>query len=33
LWRAAMLRVYRIPYSTNVERVALALGLKRLTVE
>ena len=28
-----MLRVYRIPYSTNVERVALALGHKGLTVE
>jgi glutathione S-transferase len=28
-----MLRVYRIPYSTNVERVALALGFKGLAVE
>lgn len=28
-----MLRVYRIPYSTNVERVALALGHKGLAVE
>jgi glutathione S-transferase len=28
-----MLRVYRIPFSTNVERVALALGLKDLEVE
>lgn len=28
-----MLRVYRIPYSTNVERVALALALKGLEVE
>lgn len=28
-----MLRLYRIPYSTNVERVALALGHKRLEVE
>ncbi len=28
-----MLRVYRIPYSTNVERVALALGHKRVSVE
>lgn len=28
-----MLRVYRIPYSTNVERVALALGHKGLEVE
>jgi glutathione S-transferase len=28
-----MLRVYRIPHSTNVERVALALGLKGLAVE
>jgi glutathione S-transferase len=26
-------RVYRIPFSTNVERVALALGYKRLEVE
>jgi glutathione S-transferase len=28
-----MIRVYRIPYSTNVERVALALGHKRVEVE
>jgi glutathione S-transferase len=28
-----MIRVYRIPYSTNVERVALALGHKRVAVE
>jgi glutathione S-transferase len=28
-----MLRVYRFPYSTNVERVALALGHKGLEVE
>ena len=28
-----MIRVYRIPYSTNVERVALAAGHKRLAVE
>lgn len=28
-----MLRLYRIPYSTNVERVALALGHKGLEVE
>jgi len=28
-----MLRVYRIPYSTNVERVSLALGLKGLAAE
>jgi glutathione S-transferase len=28
-----MLRVFRIPYSTNVERVALALGHKALAVE
>jgi glutathione S-transferase len=28
-----MLRVHRIPFSTNVERVALAAGLKGLTVE
>ena len=27
------MRVYRIPFSTNVERVALALGHKRLQVE
>jgi glutathione S-transferase len=27
-----MIRVYRIPYSTNVERVALALGHKRVEV-
>jgi glutathione S-transferase len=27
------MRVYRIPFSTNVERVALALGHKRLDVE
>ncbi len=30
---AQRLRVYRIPYSTNVERVALGLGHKRLDVE
>jgi len=28
-----LLRVYRIPFSTNVERVALAAGHKRLPVE
>lgn len=28
-----MIRVWRIPFSTNVERVALALGHKRLAVE
>jgi len=28
-----MIRVWRIPFSTNVERVALALGHKRLEVE
>ncbi|HYN52707.1 MAG TPA: glutathione S-transferase family protein [Thermoleophilaceae bacterium] len=28
-----MLRVYRIPFSTNVERVALALGHKGMAVE
>jgi glutathione S-transferase len=28
-----MLRIYRIPYSTNVERVALALGHKGLEAE
>ncbi len=28
-----MIRVFRIPYSTNVERVALALGHKRVEVE
>ena len=28
-----MIRVHRIPYSTNVERVALAAGVKRLQVE
>jgi glutathione S-transferase len=28
-----MIRVYRIPHSTNVERVALALGHKRVEVE
>src|SRR6187397_586120 len=27
------MRIYRIPFSTNVERVALALGHKRLEVE
>ncbi len=27
------MRVYRIPFSTNVERVALALGHKGLEVE
>ncbi len=27
------MRVYRIPFSTNVERVALGLGHKRLDVE
>lgn len=28
-----MIRLYRVPYSTNVERVALALALKGLRVE
>ena len=28
-----MLRVYRIPFSTNVERVALAAGYKQLPIE
>ena len=28
-----MIRLYRIPYSTNVERVTLALAYKRLAVE
>src|SRR4029079_9417986 len=28
-----MLRLYRAPFSTNVERVALALGFKGLEVE
>ena len=27
------LRVYRIPFSTNVERVALAAGHKQLEIE
>jgi len=31
--RGVMLRVHRIPHSTNVERVALACALKRLEVE
>ena len=28
-----VLRVYRIPFSTNVERVALATGHKGLAIE
>ena len=28
-----MIRVHRIPYSTNVERVALAAGAKGIAVE
>jgi hypothetical protein len=28
-----MIRVWRIPFSTNVERVALALAHKRLAVD
>ena len=28
-----MLRAYRVPFSTNVERIALALGHKRLEAE
>lgn len=34
LWKpVAMIRVHRIPFSTNVERVALAAGVKGIEVE